>query len=147
MAPFAGLRAQLSFRLPLYHGIHWLAPISMLGSLIAGILFAVGHHLFYQRLNGTPASTISVLGSDISRQQTSIAIGTAFAFLVKACLVYAVTVAYVQVFWKEAKAPTASHTLSSLDDLSCAIDNLLVMCKIPMWLSYWLLLLIATVTW
>lgn len=119
----------------------------MLGALLAGVLFAVGHHLFYQGLDGTVASDVSIFGSDLSRQQASIAIGTALAFLVKACLVYAVTVAYIQIFWKGAKAPNAAPTLSTLDDLACAIDNLLVLFKIRVWATYYVLLLVATVAW
>lgn len=147
MASLHRFRQLFSFKIPLYHGIHWLAPSSMLGALLAGILLALGHHLFYQRLDGTVANTAGILGSDVSRQQASIAIGTAFAFLVKASLVYAVTIAYVQIFWKEAKAPNAAPTLSTLDDLSCAIDNLLVLFKPSKWISYWLLMVLATVAW
>lgn len=85
--------------------INWLAPASMMGALLAGVLFAVGHHLFYQVLAGKTARTatrFSFLGLDISRQEASIAIGTALAFLTKGCLVYAVVAAYIQAFWKEA---------------------------------------------
>jgi hypothetical protein len=38
------------------------------------------------------------MGSPVSKQQVNIAIGTAFSFLVKASLTFAVGLAFVQVF-------------------------------------------------
>ncbi|KAL8846410.1 MAG: hypothetical protein Q9221_008491 [Calogaya cf. arnoldii] len=68
--------------------IYWTAPSLMLASLIVGTLFALGHHLFYASLDHKQASTslagYYVLGMHISIQQFNTAVGTAFAFLVRA---------------------------------------------------------------
>lgn len=32
--------------------IHWLSPTLMIGTFLAGVLLAVGHHLYYQSLRG-----------------------------------------------------------------------------------------------
>jgi len=131
------------------NGVHWLAPASMFGALILGVLFAVGHHIFYSSLSGTSASGdgYRVLGDNITLQQANIAGGTAFAFLVKAMLVYAAAVAFVQLFWKVAISNRATTTLGKLDSLAHAPDNLLVLQNLGLWWRHGLLLLMATSTW
>lgn len=44
--------------------MHWLAPVSMLGACIGGVLFAVGPHAFYHSLDTTaaPANKDTTLG-------------------------------------------------------------------------------------
>ena len=59
--------------------IHWSAPASMIGALIAGVASAIAHHLFYRSLAGTNVAERDVLDSGISRQQLNLAIGTTFA--------------------------------------------------------------------
>ena len=127
--------------------IHWLAPAFMLGALAVGILFAGGHHLFYQSLHGSPVSTASFFGSPISKQEANTAIGTLFAFLVKACLVFAMSVAFTQLFWKETQASHRLPTLARLDSVHVAFDNILTLLNIRIWWNYPLLLLIATSAW
>lgn len=121
----------------------------MLGALFSGALFAIGHHCFYQALAGADVSSdsIHILGSRISRQEASIAIGTALAFLVKACLVFAITVAYSQVLWRTITANIAAPTLATVDKIWSAITNLLVLFDLPLWLKYPILLLLATAAW
>lgn len=123
----------------------------MLGGLLFGIAFAVGHHFFYNSLNGKAVSDneSTVLGNGLSQQQMSLAGGSAFALLARASLVYAVTVAFVQLFWKDVtdarRTPVA--TFSRLDNISHATNNLLVLLKVPLWPRYWFLLLVAMTTW
>lgn len=130
-------------------GIHWFTPTCMLGYLIAGALFATGHHLFYLRLNGTEVSTTPYLGLPVSHQEVSIAIGTAFAFLAKAALVLAMSLAYVQLFWHEAKPPRSrkAPTLGALDWTYSALDNLLVFFNLPLWWRVPSLQLLAAAVW
>jgi hypothetical protein len=64
----------------------------MLGSLFLGTALAIIHHVFYLRLNGNV-----VKSSD--EQTWAFRIGTGLAFLVKAFLSVAVSIACVQHFW------------------------------------------------
>lgn len=73
----------------------------MLGGLIVGAFFALGHHLFYASLDNTPVTHGTVFSSSISKQEFNVSIGLAFAFVVKACLVFSMSVAFVQLFWRE----------------------------------------------
>ena len=131
--------------------IHWLAPGSMLGGLLAGIVFALAHHLFYNSLEGKAAlggRDYRFLGTDVSQQQTNIAIGTAFAFLSKASLVWAASVAYVQLFWRNlVSQKRAAPTLGRLDSIAHATDNFLILLNVKLWWSYSFMLLLATTAW
>lgn len=137
--------------MPKQKKIHWKAPTIMLAALIAGISFATGHHLFYQSLDGTHVSTegYSFAGLTLSRQQTNTNVGTAFAFLVRACLVVAISVAYVQVFWKAFMAGTSkkSPALGQIDTSFSALGNALVLLYAPMWRWYPLLSSLAMAAW
>jgi hypothetical protein len=95
------------------HGIHWLAPTTILVSFVAGIGLAVGHHFFYYSLHNQPTAD--------SSQQYNNAIGTAFSFLVRAALVIAISTTYWQVFWK-----TLHHDLplSTIDSLAGILGSL-----------------------
>jgi hypothetical protein len=84
-APHQSYRNSSSWR------IDWLVPTQMAALLAIGTLLAVGHHLFYNSLAGHPVGKIS--------QQWATRYGTAFTFLVKACLVSAVSTAYTQHIW------------------------------------------------
>lgn len=129
----------------------WLATATMLAFLLLGIDFALGHHVFYQSLEGTKVSNGEsyIVGFNVSRQEVSTAIGTAFAFLVKACLVGSVTVAFTQLFWQAAKCNAQSKppTLGHLDVLSIALSDVTALFSIRVWWRYPLLLLAATAAW
>ena len=134
-----------------FSSLHWLAPATMLGALITGILFAVGHHVFYQSLDKTPVSTnaFTLFGSTISTQEANIAVGTALAFLVKASLGLAISIAFVQIFWQSARAHNGAQppTLGQLDSAFCAMDNIFTMFNLRLWWKYPLLLLLALMAW
>lgn len=70
----------------------------MVTTFVAGCMLSLGHHLFYSNLAGTATPTgyyHAIAGSKISKQEFNTAIGTTFAFLVKAMLALAVSTAYV----------------------------------------------------
>lgn len=72
--------------------------------LVCAAVFSLGHHLFYLSLNNEEADA-SLLG-----QETNVAIGSLFAFLVRVLLCITVGTAYTQV----ALARIATHdTLSA----------------------------------
>jgi len=122
----------------------------MISALLAGVVFAVGHHLFYHGLAGHAVSDHygKGFGSSVSAQEINIAIGTAFAFLVRACLVLAVSTAYIQAFWRAAKARQSEMnlTVAQLDAAFSALTNLLAFAKGPLWLRNPVLLCLAKPT-
>ena len=116
---------------------------------MAGLLFMVGHHLFYRSVQNTPVSDGDVFGFKISQQQANIAIGTAFAFLAKASLVVAVSIAFVQLFWHAviARGNDTAPTLDRIDALHSVLDNAFEMFNIKTWISHPLLMLVAGLAW
>jgi hypothetical protein len=64
----------------------------MVGSLVCGVAFAMGHHFFYSSWNAQ-------IVQSSAQQEWNIRIGTALAFLVKVCLTGAAGFAYTQLLW------------------------------------------------
>ena len=129
--------------------IHWLVPAFALGSLVDGILLAVGHHLFYNSLNGTTPSLLvyNFAGSQISGQALNLAIGTTFAFLVRSCLAFAMSLSCVQLAWYTIKRSSRDYTILDIDRVTSALSNLLVVLNVFAWIKWPLMLLAALLSW
>ena len=96
---------------------HWKTPAVILVAYLAALTFAIGHHFFYHSLNG----------QDVEKhyfgQETTVAIGTAFAFLVRATLVIAVGTVYWQMFWL--RLGRQSFAITEVDSLAGALTSVL----------------------
>ncbi|KAF7547355.1 hypothetical protein G7Z17_g7783 [Cylindrodendrum hubeiense] len=90
----------------------WSQAWSMCFFLLAGILFAVGHHVFYAGLDGKEADN----------QSRMLRYGTALAFLAKANLVTAVILAFRQRVWMMVRRKIL--TLAAVDSLFAAAEDL-----------------------
>lgn len=120
----------------------------MIGSWFSGVIVALGHHFYYGSLGGSPTDVYqSILGFDISSQQINAAIGTSFTFIVRALLIFATSIAYIQIFWRAAKHPTKQNTLEDLDTMFSGLSNILAFKKGSVWQKYPLLLLLALISW
>ena len=111
----------------------------MFGALSFGVLFALIQHFYYSFLDGR--------GINETRfpQSISIGIGTALAFLVKACLVLAISIAYVQLFWRRLRASAVQ--IQEIDSLFSVRTNLTELFAINMWTRHSLLALVAALSW
>ena len=121
----------------------------MTACLMTACALAVGHHLYYQLLSGSPVSTERAFAvgpwSGVSSQKLHTSIGTAFAFLFKTFLAIAVSVSYVQVLWKALKS--AETNVKVVDDISGALGNPLAFLSVTAWRNHALLLFCALVSW
>lgn len=72
--------------------IHWKVPSSMLGYLVLGIGFALGHHFYWQSLDGKQVDSET-------EQEWAQRYGIVFAFLAQSALCLSVGVAFVQRVW------------------------------------------------
>ncbi|EME80197.1 uncharacterized protein MYCFIDRAFT_77962 [Pseudocercospora fijiensis CIRAD86] len=109
--------------------IHWLTPTLMVGALLSGIAFAIRHHLFYNSLDqkGAPDPTddFTIAGSKVAKQQFNTAVGTAFAFLVRACLFSAVSSAYLQAaIWHFNAGTKSPIKVSEVDVVMSALVHI-----------------------
>ncbi|KAK3675115.1 hypothetical protein LTR78_005049 [Recurvomyces mirabilis] len=121
----------------------------MLLALTCGALLATGHHLFYLSLAGevAPTGSYNLAGATVSKQQFNTAAGTAFAFLVKAMLALAVTVAYTQTFWRALQVSHKGLKLPSIDTMHGVLANAADLFKVHVWWKRPLLLLLAIIAW
>lgn len=131
--------------------IHWLVPATMLGSLVAGVFFAVGHHYFYFSLAGheAPLGDYHLGMFTYSKQEANIQIGTALAFLAKAALAVAIVTAYVQLFWHTTLHLGVEHglPLGHLDVSFSVTDNIISLFRLDVWLKRPFSMLLALVAW
>lgn len=127
--------------------IHWRAPALMVGSLIVGICLALGHHLFYKSLQGTEVSSrnVNIAGWKASSQQLNTAGGTAFAFVVKASLILATSVAYFQLLFRT--LTTGTFTLRQLDNAYAGLEDLIAFGYLPFTWRFSMLALLALTAW
>ncbi|KAF2492195.1 hypothetical protein BU16DRAFT_514951 [Lophium mytilinum] len=91
--------------------VHWQTPATMLVLFVAGVMGAVGHHLFYMHLNGRPAEN----------QLKMVRYGTALAFFTKAMLVGTVVLSYRQRIWHTFRKK--AMTISAIDSLFSATED------------------------
>jgi hypothetical protein len=117
---------------------HWVAPTTLLTSFIAGIGFAIGHHLFYARLQGQRIDSVTFT------QQYNTAVGTAFAFLARAALVIAVATTYWQVFFKRLHR---SLPISTIDSLAGLMGTLKEFLSLGIYRASPLLVVLALLGW
>ncbi|KAL8834326.1 MAG: hypothetical protein Q9176_007554 [Flavoplaca citrina] len=132
--------------------IHWSAPSLMVAFLLVGILLALGHHLFYASLDRQRAATTvenyGFLGMQLSIQQVNTAVGTAFAFLVKASLMLSVSIAYFQIFmWSVGNYAKRGTQLVHLDVMTSALHDLVSLVSFKTWYRRPWLWLLAVVSW
>jgi hypothetical protein len=126
-------------------GIHWRASTIMVTSLISGMLLALGHHLFYNHLDGKVVGTNEHVIKGVTPQQLNLTIGTLFAFLVHALLSVAVTTSYTQIVWRAIKK--RATTLSAIDTLFHVVSNFWSLMFLSTWLKYPILFLVGVTIW
>jgi hypothetical protein len=121
-----------------YHGIYWEQAGYMFTLALSGATLAIGHHVYYSGLDGTPVASAG-------HQQWAIRFGTAFSFLVKSCLQASAILACGQCVWKVLR--NKSLTMGG-------IDNIFALTSTPFSFLQWELykearpvLLVALLTW
>lgn len=115
----------------------------------AGIALAIGHHCFYSSLNKSepPDRTYFSLGASggLTKQQVNLAVGAAFAFLVKTFLGIASSIAQEQLTWRF----IISHPsrLGFIDGLFHSKDELFSILNLKLWIKSPWPMAIAAIYW
>ncbi|KAJ5158985.1 uncharacterized protein N7500_008636 [Penicillium coprophilum] len=123
---------------PAAWGIGWRAPTMMIGFLIAGAMFSMGHHLYYQSLDSTRVTSVN-------QQTWAIRIGTGFAFLIKSFLVSAVGIAAVQVMWATLRRKFVK--LRGIDGMFSILSSPLALLTPNLWVCAKTLIILAIMSW
>jgi hypothetical protein len=119
--------------------VHWQAPTVIILAFVAGLAFALGHHAFYLNLEGQSVD------DHLFDQQTNLAAGHTFAFLVRACLCVAIGVAYWQVFWGMLLRGT--FAISHVEALAGSLGSILDMLNFGAMMNRPALLTLALLSW
>ncbi|KAI0553229.1 hypothetical protein F4679DRAFT_500682 [Xylaria curta] len=128
--------------------IDGVAPALMLGAWLGGVIVASCHHFYYWNLDGSPADIDqSILGFRYSSQQLSNVLGTSFAFVTRALLIFAISIAYMQVFWKAARHSVKLNALVDLDTMFSGLSSLFAFGKVSAWQKHPVLLSVALASW
>ncbi|OJJ47348.1 hypothetical protein ASPZODRAFT_16029 [Penicilliopsis zonata CBS 506.65] len=121
----------------------------MAGSLVTGVILAIGHHLFYRHLAGTrpPDAVYAAFGrsSGLTGQQLNLAVGSAFAFLVKAFLGMGISLAHDQATWRTIKARPMPSAF--IDGAFAAKTSLFDLLNLHLWKRSVSTMLLAVVYW
>ncbi|OJD30020.1 formylmethionine deformylase-like protein [Diplodia corticola] len=119
-------------------GVQWRSPALMMLLFFAGIVFAIGHHIYYQSLDDTPVTSTS-------QQEWAIRIGTGLAFLVKATLAASIGIAFTQYLWTV--ATRKAMALQSIDDMFSLTKNPASFANFEVLVGVKLLVLLAMASW
>jgi hypothetical protein len=123
----------------LTRAVHWQAPTVIILAFIAGLAFAISHHVFYLNLDGQPVD------NHLFDQQTNLAAGHTFAFLVRACLCVAIGISYWQVFWGMLLRDT--FAISHVDALAGSLGSILDMVNFGAMMNRPALVVLALLSW
>ncbi|KAL6918538.1 hypothetical protein FSST1_010033 [Fusarium sambucinum] len=117
---------------------HKLTPALMAGSLLLGLLLALGHHFYYLYLDGR-------IVESQSQQQWFLRAGTGLAFLVRAFLSAAVGIAYTQILWRTLRSKPI--TIRGVNSLFGVVHNVWDFVTWELWTAAPLLAVIAIISW
>lgn len=129
--------------------VHWLAPTTIILALLFGISLALGHHIFYARLDqkSVPIGFYAFAGKQLPEQQFNTSVGIALAFLVKTFLSIALSTIYVQFFWRSIKDTKQRPTITELDWAYSGVQNILNLFNLKIGWKYPILVFIAIIFW
>ncbi|KAH9909637.1 hypothetical protein F4778DRAFT_712103 [Xylariomycetidae sp. FL2044] len=110
-------------------------PSQMVASALAGLLAALGHHLYYLRLHG----------QHVQDSDWPVRFGIALSFFVKVALAGSVEIAYKQQIWRVVKK--RSLKISTLDALFSICYNPFAFTHVRVLFDAWVSTLIALLVW
>jgi hypothetical protein len=114
---------------------YWLPHYNMYLFLFVGIMFAVGHHLFYKTQDGKPAQ----------EQLRVLRYGATLAFISKASLAAAAIVAFRQRVWMTVRRKVMS--LGAVDSLFAAAEDVSAMFNVELFRQAKLAMVLALYVW
>ncbi|RGP68681.1 hypothetical protein FSPOR_5151 [Fusarium sporotrichioides] len=110
----------------------------MAGSLLLSLLLALGHHFYYDHLDGR-------IVQNQNQQQWFLRAGTALAFLVRAFLSAAVGIAYTQILWRTLRLK--SVTVRGVNSLFGVVHNAWDFTTWELWTAAPTLAVVAIIAW
>jgi hypothetical protein len=90
---------------------------------------------------------VAPAGTRLRRAAFNLAIGTTFAFLVRSCLAFVMSLSYIQLAWYTIKRSSRDYTIPDIDKVTSALSNVLVVLNAFTWTKWPLMLLVALLSW
>ncbi|GKU07092.1 hypothetical protein FLAG1_08861 [Fusarium langsethiae] len=115
-----------------------LTPALMTGSLLLGLVLALGHHFYYHHLDGR-------IVQSQNQQQWFLRLGTGLAFLVRAFLSAAVGIAYTQILWRTLRSKSVS--VGGVNSLFGVVHNAWDFVTLELWTAAPALAVVAIIAW
>ncbi|OBS23159.1 hypothetical protein FPOA_03715 [Fusarium poae] len=115
-----------------------LTPALMTGSLLLGLVLALGHHFYYDHLDGR-------IVQSQNQQQWFLRLGTGLAFLVRAFLSAAVGIAYTQILWRTLRSKPV--TVGGVNSLFGVVHNAWDFVTLELWTAAPALAVVAIIAW
>ncbi len=116
----------------------WASPSTMIFCFTLGLVFAVGHHLYYRWLDG------QVVG-DLNRQQWSLRIGNFFAVATSTMLKLAMANACLQYIWLRLRQK--AHKLETIDAAFSMTGDVLPFFHADLWRKMYIGVILAILIW
>lgn len=118
--------------------LHWWKPVLwMIGLMGTGVAFALGHHIGYQKLDGKSQDAFS--------QSWAHNLGNAAAFIVKTSFTLAVSIAFQEMLWFNARRRALK--VSTLDSLFTILANPLNFFSVDALKNAPLVTVLAAIAW
>jgi hypothetical protein len=128
------------------HNFHWYIPTVIISCFLAGLICAVGHHSFYQSLDGNVVHSSSFVSKlHVSSQRFNIAIGNVFATLVASFLATVISAVYIQLVWRSIRAQPTK--LALVDTLFYANKSPTAVLSVDLWRKHYGLAILALAFW
>ncbi|CAG7998258.1 unnamed protein product [Penicillium olsonii] len=126
------------------------AVIVMVTALMAAIVFALGHDIFYRSLDGRTVMNDQPLkfwisSLNVSDQQIYISLGTLFAFSVRSFVGISVSTAFDQLAWKSINGKTTQ--IGVIDDLLSALKNGFTFFNLQLWKRFPISMTLGIICW
>jgi hypothetical protein len=118
-----------------WYNRYWNSAWNMYFFLVAGIMFAVGHHIFYSGLHG----------QDAENQLRMLRYGATLSFLCKASLAAAVILAFRQRVWMTVRRKTLS--VDAVDSLFAAAEDMTAVFNFEVFKQAKVAMLLAVYVW
>jgi len=117
---------------------YWWPPTLMLLTFLFGIVFSVALNLYYHRLRGKEAASLS-------EQQAALFLGTTFAYLAQVSLAFSVRIASVQWMWRSFKRE--SFTFGAIDAGFAALNDPFSFLNWELWKKSFIGTILALLSW
>ena len=112
----------------------------MLASFLAGILFAIGHHLFHSHLDGR-----LVISS--TQQQWDGRVSLGLTLFVRYSFKICISIAIVQALWRGLKNKVEGTQLGTIDKVAKLLSDPRSFASKGVWEFSWPLAIVALLSW